>query len=264
MSRLKQLIILLSVLVVGLVGSWTGWLPVDKAARALVRPISTTLTAVGRRIGRSIDELGQTGTLGKQRDELAAQNANLLEQNIEKQRLEQENQQLRALLDFAKRGSYRVTGADVITFAPDEIRQFIRINKGSSHGLGTGMVVTSGNALVGVVKEVRANTAEVMLVSDPEFRVLAASLDGKTTGIVKGKAGGSLSMERIPRDQSIKNDDVIVTSGLDGSFPKGLEIGTVGSTETSAEGIFQTAQLRSSAQLKRLQVVLIITSYESR
>ena len=262
MSRRKQLIILISVLLIGLVGSWTGWLPVDKAARALVRPFSTILTATGRRIGRSFDELGQIGTLSKQRDELAAENARLLEQNIEKQRLEQENQQLRAQLDFDQRSNYRVTGADVITFAPDEIRQFIYINKGSSHGLRSGMVVTSGNALVGVVKEVRSNTAEVVLVSDPDFRVLAASLDGKATGIVKGKAGGSLSMERIPRDQPIKNDDVVVTSGLDGSFPRGLEIGRVGSVETSAEGIFQTAQLRSSAQLKRLQVVLIITSYE--
>ncbi|MGH9857341.1 MAG: rod shape-determining protein MreC [Acidobacteriota bacterium] len=251
---------LLIATLVAVAGSVSGWLPVDRLAGAVGRPLGSGLSSLGRGLGSRLSELGQLGGLSEQNRQLEAENNQLQQQLAEASQLMEENALLRQQLDFAQRTRHQLLGADVISYQPDGVRQFIKINRGSRDGINAGQAVVVSGSLVGRVVRAEAGYADVMLVSDPDFRVLVSSRGGQATGIVKGRPGGLVSMERVPRDQPLGFGDLIVTSGLDGEYPRGLAVGEVVNVGEADEGIFLVAQLKPPVDLKLLHQVLVITN----
>lgn len=249
---------LAAVLVIG--GSTSGLVPVDRAGRFLVAPIGNGLTSLGRGVGSWFSELGQIGKLRQANGQLEAANQELSAALINQTQIEAENQRLRSQLGFNSRHHLRTIGADIINYQPDSSRSFIRVNRGSSDGIKTDQAVTSGGELVGIVTSVSSGRSEVMLLNDGDFRALAKTVGGQAPGIIKGRPPEDLLFERIPRDAQVKSGDVVLTSGLDGSFPAGIKIGTVQNVQAAQEGIFQTAQVKPAIDILRLTSVDIIIS----
>jgi cell shape-determining protein MreC len=100
----------------------------------------------------------------------------------------------------------------------------------------------------------------VLLISDHNSGVDAIVQRTRARGIVEGALNRSCSMKYIKRGEEIDVNDVVVTSGLDGIFPKGVLIGRVSGVTRKDFGLFQVADVVPAVEFSRLEEVLVLTS----
>lgn len=181
--------------------------------------------------------------------------------------LEHENEELRKLLEFRSPLHTEWIAAKVLARSRDGWWQTVRLNKGSTEGVREEMPVVSMEGLVGRVVAVSKNTADVLLVSDPVFRVSARLVRSGSFGIVGGR-GPSWSgqvfcrMEFIHRSDRVMPGDEVVTSGLGGVFPAGLAVGYVDRVYDDSSGLYQHADVITHADLGTLHHVFVIRQYD--
>jgi len=202
-------------------------------------------------------ELQKTMTkLEKELNKLKLENQKLREYQAEVMRL-------RKIIDFKNKNIelYETITARVIARSPNNWNSTLTIDKGSNAGLKKDMPVISPDGLVGKIKSVSWNSAQVSLISDREMAVGAINQDNReTNGIVEGMGkSDELRMINIPYYSSIKTEDVIVTSGLSDIYPGGLDIGIVKEIEMTPNGLLLTAFLEPAVDFNKLEEVLVIT-----
>ena len=258
--KIKLIIITGSILGLIIINN-AGLLPVADIGRSLTRPLANILTGSGQALGAKLREFKDLGNLTASNKQLEVQNQQLQEQLNDYQTLAAENQQLREQLGYLPSSRHETMGAEVIGFQPSGVRQLIRINRGQRDGIKNGMVVTHGQYVVGKIVTTGHSTSAVLVVNDPEFRVLVRSQTTDATGIVIGQSGGGLVMEKIPQTQTVDTNDIIVTSGLDGEFPPNLIIGRVSGINSGSTSIFKTAQLHNPIDIGSLRMINVIKSF---
>ncbi|RLC93664.1 MAG: rod shape-determining protein MreC, partial [Chloroflexi bacterium] len=139
----------------------------------------------------------------------------------------------------------------------------VTINVGARQGVKVGMpVVSSGAGLVGRIAQVNPRTAKVKLLTDADSQVAALLQTSRVSGLVVGQPDGTLLMQYIPQEDSIGDDEIVLTSGLGGTLPKGLVIGQVTKVLQEDYELFQAAIVRPAVDLSRLELVLVITAFE--
>jgi rod shape-determining protein MreC len=138
----------------------------------------------------------------------------------------------------------------------------IAINRGSGDGLRPGMpVVTEGSALVETISKVKGDHAWVQLVTDVNSAVSSRTLESRADGVVSGGYDRRLSMEFVTQEAPVKEGDTVVTSGLGGTYPRGLVIGRVTGIAGSRQELFQKVTVEPLASLARIETVLVMTSF---
>lgn len=181
-----------------------------------------------------------------------------------------QNKRLRDLLSFKEVVPYDTLGARVIGYSTSHWKNSIIINRGEKDGLELRMPVLSYEGiLVGRINHLSANSAQVLLISDQEFVVggIVQRSDSRAVGIVKREVNPSQNiMENIPwNNKSPEGDilkgDIIVSSGLSDSYPKGLPIGTVVGVEEDNYGLSQKAVIDIFLDTKTIEEVLVITNF---
>lgn len=133
-----------------------------------------------------------------------------------------ENQRLRQELDFAEDGKSYVR-AEVLGKTVASFREAVRIGAGQKHGLRPDQAVLSQGYLIGRVGSVEDGLATVLLLGDPDVRIPVVI--GQARGIVLPQAGG-LVIDQVVGD--VEPGQTVLSSGIDGLYPPGLAIGTVG------------------------------------
>jgi rod shape-determining protein MreC len=98
----------------------------------------------------------------------------------------------------------------------------------------------------------------VMLITDPNSAVDAVVQDSRARGIVKGGAAGYCVFNYVLRKHQVAVDDLVVSSGMDMVFPKGLPVGRVATIVKQDAGIFQDVTLTPAVDFERLEEILII------
>jgi rod shape-determining protein MreC len=172
-----------------------------------------------------------------------------------------EAQRLSALAGF--RDAYEkvpMLAARVIGASSDTSSNTIFVNRGQGDRVRTDMPVITPEGIVGKIVEVFPNTAQVLLISDRDSGVGALLEDTRTHGVVKGSGNPDPRLDYVVNDEKVHNGEVILTSGEDRIFPKGLLIGSV-SSETPGNP-FQVIRVRTAARLDRLEDVLILLSQQ--
>ncbi|OGH88175.1 MAG: rod shape-determining protein MreC [Candidatus Magasanikbacteria bacterium RIFOXYC2_FULL_42_28] len=171
-----------------------------------------------------------------------------------------ENQNLRLALKFSERAPYKLITAQVIGRSIDLSEQTLLINVGQNSGLTVNQPVIVGEGqLVGKITNLDANSAWVRLLSDSRSKIAALILnDEKSGGVVEGGYGLSIKMEFIPRNETVKIGDQVITSGLESNVPKGLLIGTVAALENEAYKPFQQAIITPAGSLEKIDIVSVI------
>ncbi|MBI2864550.1 MAG: rod shape-determining protein MreC [Chloroflexi bacterium] len=174
-----------------------------------------------------------------------------------------ENQRLKAELNYKKQypGTEYVSAA-IIDHDPSNVIQGVMIDKGTEHGVKQGMVVVSPGGLVGKVTKAYNSSAKVLLITDPSSSVngMVQRLDSRALGVANGKVKG-LEMKYLPQSEVVKTNDLIVTSGLGGGFPKGLFIGRVTDVVRNDLEMFQEAKIEPAVKFSRLEAVMVITNF---
>lgn len=193
-----------------------------------------------------------------QNQKFKAEHDFLLNQLNGKKELYLENARLRSLLSLKETAPYKVIAARVIARDPSNWPSIIIIDKGSSQRIKNGMVSVNFHGLVGRVVETGASTSKIMLVNDPNLSVSALIQRTRQEGLVCGSLGGSLIMKYLPKDCDIKISDNIVASGLTGTYPKGLAVGTVIGIGREFFSQASYAIIKPAVDLSALEEVLVI------
>jgi rod shape-determining protein MreC len=155
----------------------------------------------------------------------------------------------------------RATAVTANVFARDPSSWFktVLVDKGEVDGVSRDMAVTVAEGLVGRVIEVFPNTAKVLLITDPNSGVDVIVQRTRAQGIMEGRVEEFCILKYVRKSDDVQVGDRIITSGLGGIFPKGLLAGTVAKVERRRPGIFQTVEVAPTADLSRLEEVLILS-----
>lgn len=144
-------------------------------------------------------------------------------------RVMQENERLRAALDYLQKEPARWVAAEVLSFGGGsaDVSRTIRAGKGSRSGVKEGAIVETAEGLVGKVVSVSPNTCEVLLITDPSLKVACTiQADKPVAAILSGGDDDFLSLRFIKPGAVIPPRAKVFTSGLGGVFPAGIEVGT--------------------------------------
>ena len=171
---------------------------------------------------------------------------------------ELENERLRGLLDLPHETKWSYVYAEVTASNHRRNDYMITINKGAKDGVRRDYGVVCGEGVVGVVWEVSRHHAKVMTANNPDA-VIAAMLQGDrdAESFVVGWEGRSGRLENFPNYKSLVPMEMVLTSGLDSVFPKGLHIGHVTTGKTSSY-MFQDVKIQFSTEFTRLEEVTVL------
>ena len=197
--------------------------------------------------------------LGRENEQLKLQVAELRSQVVLLQEAQIENETLRRQLDYKSSvPSLRLLSAEVIGHDPSGLLQYLIIDRGAEDGVALAMPVLADAGLVGRISEVSANSAKVMLISDPSSSVSAIVQRTRATGIVRGSVSGQLTMQYLPPGEAVAPGDMVLTSGLGGNFPRRLVIGQVASVSSADVDMFQEAEVVAPLALRDLEQVMVL------
>ena len=194
-----------------------------------------------------------------------------LKGEIERLRLEQvrlnedaqQGRRLQALLSFKERFISQTVAAQVIGSGGSEELRTLYIDKGGRSGIKPDMAVVTADGVVGKILRVYGSTSQVLIINDPSCGVGAILEKSRQHGIVKGTRSGDVILDKVMTDEQVSPGEVVVTSGGDLVFPKGLPLGTVLDVSRGT-GSFLKVNIRSAAKLNKLEEVLVITKQENQ
>ncbi len=263
MLGVLSVLILLAMLAMAIAGK-SRFPLVNKAVSFVVLPIENVLTNMGTASDGVRGYWKALTVMQTENEQLKQENAELRSANIQMATLFAENQQLRALLEYKEQHkTQKVLATKVIARNFGDLRDCMYIDAGKDKGLTPDMAVVNGG-LVGVVDEVYDNYARVLLLTSPRCRVGARVLraDSRAVGVAGGSSGSDkLLLEHIYREASLRDGDIIVTSGYSGSHPADILIGKVTATRMDNVGLLQEADVAPTADIADVEQVLVITGF---
>jgi rod shape-determining protein MreC len=194
-----------------------------------------------------------------------------LKQRIEQMRIDQvrmsqdadQARRLQALLAFKEQFISQTRAAQVIGSTGSEQSRAIYIDKGEKDGIKPDMAVITADGIVGKVLHVYRSTSLVLLISDQTSGVGAILDKSRLQGILRGMPSGEIALERIMTDEQVPAGELVLTSGGDRIFPKGLPIGRVTKVSTGSD-LFLNVRVKPAANLSKLEEVLVVTKVDER
>jgi rod shape-determining protein MreC len=122
------------------------------------------------------------------------------------------------------------------------------------------MTVISENGLVGVVKDVTINSAIVLLMSDPTFKIGVRVARSQSIGVLMGEGTGSYTIELLDPSGSLKVGDSLISIGSDNNRPyiPGVPVGVVTKVDHTTTSLTQRATVNSYSNLNDLGVVSVV------
>jgi rod shape-determining protein MreC len=178
--------------------------------------------------------------------------------------LEEENEKLRAYLDFFDKSSFDYIMADVIWQSNllnlSTHNQNIAINKGSRDGLYEGLaVVDDSGVIVGKIISVNERSSQVCLINNNFCRMaVSVSNTDRSIGLAEGDLGLSIKVNFVPQNQKIEIDDRLITSGLERDIPRGLAVGRVNHIFQDESDIWQEINAEAFFNINNLNIVSVI------
>ena len=186
-------------------------------------------------------------------------------QNLTASEYASENQRLRNLLGYKQAAiQFDLVAASVIGRESASWSSVILINRGTLDGVANNMAVVTEMGLVGHVMEAGVNSSKVQLLIDPRSSVgtLIQRPESRVAGIVEGdiKNPSHPRMVNIPKDSDVKVDDMVVTSGFGGVYPKGIVVGKVIEVRNEEGGLLEYGVLDTSVDFQKLEDVAVIVA----
>jgi rod shape-determining protein MreC len=168
------------------------------------------------------------------------------------------NDRLKKLLLLKETLTFPAVAASIIGEDGAPWFKTMMIDRGESDGFTEGMPVVASDGVVGQIVKVAGSTSRVLLVTDHSSGIAAVVQRSRARGVVRGAGSGRLTLEFAIREDDVKVGDQIVTSGIGGTFPKGIPIGEVSMVKKGEYGIFQTVEVIPSVMISRLEEVLVL------
>ncbi len=195
---------------------------------------SSPTLGIQKKVSRNVYEVKNSLRSAKNALTTKAQGLKLEETS---QLLQVENEILKAEIKRLKRNAnikterndfFRIKcRANVISANPDWFINYYMLDKGAYDGIEEGDGVLYGANLLGRIINVAATTSQVQLITDPKSSVSARTDRGRVVGIVTGKGVTDCELQFVPKEEDVKENDIVVTSGLSTSLPEAIPIGII-------------------------------------
>jgi rod shape-determining protein MreC len=241
--------------------------------------ILTPFEVAGERVASPFrDAWGWTSDLVGAKNDLAEAQAELEEirkKYIESQSAVAELEVLKSQLRYVEGpqfpGGYTAVAAAVIARPASVFIQQVTIAAGSSEGVQLDDPVVTDVGLVGLVTDVTSNAAQVQLLTDQDSHVSARVLGGRAFGIVeRGPSDGStLVLNRVPKDEVVNEDDIVITSGwkvgeLTSLYPRGIPIGKVSGVSRRDVDLYTRIQVTPFVDFDSLEHVIVLAGGQTQ
>ncbi len=217
--------------------------------RVVVWPFNTA-SAIGRRYLFLAGVERENEQLRKEVNELRIENGMADE-------LLRENNRLREALQFQQQtpGSWLV--AQIIGKDISPLSDTVTINRGTNDGIRKDLAVISPAGVVGRVAAASATSAKVVLLTDPDCTLAVMVRRNREEGLLEGNFV-DCAVKYVSYYADIQQGDLLVTSGMDGIFPKGIAVATVTKVVKREASSFQTVRAAPTVPLSRLEWAMVL------
>ena len=164
---------------------------------------------------------------------------------------------LEELLDLRDRSTLSTAAADVIASSASPDFRTLTIDKGAGQGLRTDMAVIASDGVVGRIVVPSARAAKVQLLIDRNAAAGALVVRSRAQGVVKGRGDDRLLLEYVSEAADVATGDLVVTSGIEGIFPKGFTIGRVDGVEKAGPA-YKRITVKPAVNFSTLEDVLVV------
>ena len=173
-----------------------------------------------------------------------------------------ENERLRSLLSLREKSSYATIAASVIARDPSVWFDTVTIDRGRSAGIENNMPVVNSGGIVGRVVSTSLWSAQVMLISNEKSgagAVVGQLGQSSALGSIKGLGeSGLLDMRYVPGLERVTLGDYVMTTGQDGVFPSGYNIGEIVELKPGSATQAHVIHIRPGARLDQLTEVAVL------
>lgn len=245
---------------------------VQQTAAGLLSPLQSFGARAAEPFQDGYEWMRTLGSAHREAERLAEDLQVLQGEAVKLQEQAEENQRLRALLDFRDKVTFpegiEFVVAHVTGKSPTRWQAWIQIDKGSTDGLKVHQAVVgatpmagetlAGKGLVGKVVEVTPYTAKILLIIDAGSSVAAKIQGSRAEGIVEGSLTGRLTMDYVDRDIIVDPKRVVVTSGYGGVYPQDIPIGVVANVGEEDVNIYKEIEVQSFVDFRVLEEVMVL------
>ena len=236
----------------------------ENAIGSLFSPVQNAFTTTGQAIRGFFTGWRNYDKLQAAYDDLYYEKQSVDLQLISAEQAMLENERLKVLLDATSRyEKLDPVYARVIARDPGRWFDTFSVNRGSTNGITVGMAVCTGDGLVGRVFEVGLNYAKVLTIIDPRSAVACLVSRTRDNGVMRGQIAESSDspdcyVYYLPNVNNVVPGDMVITSGTDTLYPKGLAVGevTAVSREAGSEGNYVIVS--PYADFQHIEEVLIL------
>jgi rod shape-determining protein MreC len=263
----------LSLLVVVLVGAATVSMVVDRRALyagrrnlpAWAAPVLDAAVPVQKAVALPVDLVRggwsrYVALVGahEQNDSLRGELARLLEENARLREALEASGHLEDIADMRRALEVQLLPVELVGSDLSPWFRSVLLDHGRSDGVRSGMPVIAKGGLVGLVTATSRTAAKTMLLLDRQAAVDGTVQRSRTRGIVRGRGGDDLAFEFEAREADVQLGDLVITSGLDGVYPKELLVGIVTALPEAGSQLLQTATLRPAVDFGRLERAFVM------
>ena len=190
---------------------------------------------------------------------LKAQLSDVQVQYQERRALADRAQSLEALLELRGRTTLRTVAAEIIAASASPDFRTLTIDKGSNAGLTRDMAVIAAAGAVGRIVVPSPGAAKVQLLIDRNAAAGALIERSRAQGVVVGGGEERLRLEYVSESADVKVGDLVVTSGIDGIYPKGFTIGHVDVVEKNGPA-YRRITVMPAVDFSSLETVLVVVT----
>ncbi|WP_027632433.1 rod shape-determining protein MreC [Clostridium hydrogeniformans] len=243
---------------------------IESGVGTALNPIQKVAYTISDKFKGALEFATNFSKVKKENDDLVKKNDELENKLVEFNGLKRENEELKETLKFTEeRDNYNYVKTNIIGKAGNSFLDGYIVDKGTNDGLAIGMVAVTSKGLVGQVTSVASNWSIVQSLANENISVAAmVESTQDSDGVVKGYKSSSNSIlakvYHLPVDSEIKEDDVILTSGLGEIYPKNLRIGKVISVEEDKGKVMKIATIEPYVNFNKLQDMLIVVPKNKR
>ena len=231
---------------------------VEKVIFTISKPVQFAFSLTTYHMRNAVDSYLNLRSAKEDAAHLKDENAKLSVQMQMLKEVELENVRLRKLLNFIQNVDIKFVSGQVQSADPSFLYKSIRLNRGESDGVAPGMSVVAAEGAVGVVMRVVDNSADVLLITDPNSNLDVIVARNRRRGILEGSTGTYMQFKYSDRGSRVQVGDEIVTSGLTGSFPRGIVVGRVARIKLEADGVAQSIEVEPAVNFAEVSEALIL------
>lgn len=239
----------------------------DSVVGAVVEPVNSFFGDISRGVSGFFDYFKNKKELVIQNDEKDDKILELERENSQLKAYRNENERLRALLDFkARNPQFSLTSAEIVSKDTSNYYSIFLLNKGTEAGIGVNMAVVGSKGLIGYVIEAGKGFARVRTVLDGRSSAGCIITRTQDIAVIEGDTSlmndGLVKMIYVSKDMNIIKGDIVETSGMGQIYPAGIVIGRIEENKTYSGSESQYAIIRPAEDFDSVFEVFVITDYE--